>query len=317
MKVVITGAGGFLGHRLAARLLAEGSIDDLLLVDRRLPDGQALDQASTRVTLLEKQIDDPVCLGALLEFAPDAIVHCAAAISGVAEADFDEGMRVNVDGLRGLLEVCRKLTHPPRFVFASSIAVYGPARGEPVGETSYVAPESAYGLQKVIGEQLVNEYHRRGWIDGCSLRIPTVVVRPDRPPHAKAGFLSDLIELPLRGTSFDIPVRPHTRVSLTSAATAISWLIHSLVAPLDVLGLQRQLQMPALEITVEDLAASVEALAFARTGHGAGSLNWSPDAELERMVNSWGASLDFERAVHLGFRTDWSMAELVRSAVEP
>src|SRR6266540_1132440 len=204
MRIVITGGCGFLGRRVALKLLADGSplgpIDELVLFDNApsalpLPDDK-------RLTLITGDIADRATVARLISPGTEAVFHLAAIVSGQAEADTDLGYRVNLDGTRAVLDACRalgpgKLGTGPRVVFASSLAVYGGVLPPSVGDDTALIPQTSYGSQKAIGELLVNDYSRKGFIDGRALRLPTVVVRPGRPNRAASTFASSIIREPL------------------------------------------------------------------------------------------------------------------------
>ena len=315
MHVVITGGAGFLGRRLTERLLRRGSlkgsngrphpIEHITLVDVIPP------QAGTdpRVTHLAGD----VASGALLERAIDrratSIFHLAAVVSGMAEADFDLGMRVNVDASRALLDVCRLLGHHPRVVFASSVAVYGGDLPEIVPDQIAVLPQSSYGTQKAIVELLINDYTRRGFVDGRVLRLPTISVRPGSPNAAASSFASGIVREPLNGKEAICPVSPDTRLWLLSPATAIECLIAVHEAEADAFGHSRILNAPGLSVTVGEM---VEALGRIAGTEVAQRVRWERDPRVERIVASWPGALDASRALALGLPADDSFETIVR-----
>src|SRR5271168_3347311 len=246
MRIVITGGCGFLGRRLALTLLERGSslgpIDELVLFDNApsalpLPDDR-------RITLATGDIADRETVRRLLMPGAAAVFHLAAVVSGEAEADTDLGYRVNLDGARAVLEACRALGTCPRLVFASSLAVYGGALPPAVGEDTPLTPQTSYGTQKAIGELLVNDYSRKGFVDGCALRLPTVVVRPGLPNRAASTFASSMIREPLTGKDAVCPVTPDTVMALASPRRVVASLAHALGLPSEAIGLNRTLQLP-------------------------------------------------------------------------
>src|SRR5947208_9151971 len=218
MKIVITGGGGFIGSRLAKALLARGTlaaekIARLTLVDQAFPAGLPGDP---RLTTLAGDSSD--LKFAARAIAPDtaSVLHLAAVVSGAAEADFDLGMRVNLQGMRNVLEQARNCVRPPRLVFASSVAAFGGELPEVLDDSTTPAPQTSYRSQKVIGEYLVSDFSRKGYIDGRSLRLPTIVVRPGKPNAAASSFASAVIREPLNGVAYDCPVGPEPGVWLLS-----------------------------------------------------------------------------------------------------
>ena len=231
MKVLITGGAGFLGQRLAKKLLERGtlkgandkdsSIDQIVLVDI-VQDAPLSDK---RVRYIVGDIGDADFLKSTVDASTNSIFHLAAIVSGQAEADFDLGMRINVDASRHLLDICRGLGHRPKVVFASSVAVFGGELPAMVLDTTALTPQSSYGTQKAVVELLVNDYTRKGFIDGRVLRLPTISVRPGRPNAAASSFASGIIREPLNGEPAICPVNANTRLWLLSPETVIESLM--------------------------------------------------------------------------------------------
>jgi nucleoside-diphosphate-sugar epimerase len=225
MHVLITGGAGFLGKALAAQLLRRGhlagvaggneQIERITLTD--VVGAEGFDDR--RVVPVSGDIADRTLLQQLITTQTTAIFHLAAVVSGQAEVDFDLGMRVNLDGTRTLLEVCRAVGHRPRVVFASSVAVYGGALPEVVLDSTPLTPQTSYGTQKAIGELLVADYTRKGFVDGRSLRLPTVTVRPGKPNAAASSFASGIIREPVNGEESVCPVERSTRMWVICPAT--------------------------------------------------------------------------------------------------
>ena len=315
MRIVITGGCGFLGRRLALLLLERGSslgpIDELVLFDNApsalpLPD-------DPRITFASGDIADRETVRRLLQPGVQAVFHLAAVVSGQAEADTDLGYRVNLDGTRAVLDACRALGTCPRLVFASSLAVYGGALPPAVGDDTPLTPQSSYGVQKAIGELLVNDYSRKGFIDGRALRLPTVVVRPGRPNRAASTFASSIIREPLAGKDAVCPVSPDLVMALASPRRVVAALHHAHELPASAFGAHRSLQLPGFSVAVGEMAAAVR-----RAGGEAARarIRWEPDPAIEQIVSGWPRALAALRAEALGFAADAGIDEAVRAFIE-
>ena len=320
MRIVITGGCGFLGRRVAIRLLQQGcalgSIDELVLFDNAAP-ALALPE-DKRVRLVTGDIADRDTVSGLITPGTEAVFHLAAIVSGEAEANTELGYRVNLDGTRAVLDACRalgpgKLESGPRFVFASSLAVYGGALPPAVGDDTALTPQSSYGAQKAIGERLVNDNSRKGFIDGRALRLPTVVVRPGRPNRAASTFASSMIREPLAGQDAVCPVMPETVMALASPRRIVEGLIHALDLPGAAFGASRSLQLPGFSVAVGEMAAALRRAggeaAYAR-------VSWQPDPVIQRIVSSWPRGLATPRAEALGFGRDQNIDEVVQAFIE-
>jgi D-erythronate 2-dehydrogenase len=319
MRVVITGGAGFLGGRLARWLLDAGTlknadgqlapIERITLVDVVAPPPSS----DPRVVVHTGDISDPGLLERVIDAETSSIFHLAAIVSGMAEADFDLGMRINIDASRTLLDVCRRVGGCPKVVFTSSVAVYGGELPEVVGDETALRPQSSYGMQKAIGELLIGDYTRRGFVDGRVLRMPTISVRPGRPNAAASSFASGLIREPLNGEEAICPVPPETRLWLLSPATAIDCLItgHDLTS--DAIGANRCLNMPGLSVSVAEMVAALERHAGRDV---AARIRWHRDPRIERIVATWPGAWDASRARALGFPGDESFDVIVRRHME-
>src|ERR1700752_3304088 len=241
MRVVITGGCGFLGSSVAAPRLRRDDIDELVLFDNSsaplpLPEDRRLRRTTG-------DIADRKTLRAVITAGTGSVFHLAAIVSGQAEADTDLGYRVNLDGTRSVLEACRALGSAPRVIFASSLAVYGGALPSAVGDDTALTPQSSYGTQKAIGELLVNDYSRKGVIDGRAVRLPTVVVRPGLPNRAASTFASSIIREPLTGREAVCPVAPDTVMALASPRRVADALLRAQDLPGAAFGTNRSLQL--------------------------------------------------------------------------
>ncbi len=317
MRILVIGAGGMIGRKLALRLAGEGrlggrEIGALHLVDVTappLPHG-----LPDRIAAEAADLSAPGVPERLVANRPDVIFHLAAVVSGEAEVDFDKGYRVNLDGSRALLEAIRAAGDwRPRLVFASSLAVFGPPFPARIPDDFAPQPATSYGAQKLMTELLVNDYTRRGMIDGLSLRLPTICVRPGAPNRAASGFFSGILREPLAGLPADLPVPETTRHYFASPRSAVGFFVHA--ASMDTSGMdhRRALTMPGLSATVGDQIDALRAVA----GEGAVRLiRRTSDPLIERIVAGWGEDCAATRARALGFTAESGMAEILRVHVE-
>jgi D-erythronate 2-dehydrogenase len=308
MNIAITGGGGFLGRRLARALLSDPSVRRVILSDVAPMEPIAGD---ARVVLRPGSLADPAVAGGVAEGA-DVIFHLAAVVSGQAEAEFDTGMRVNVDATRCLLEAARAGGRIPRFVFASSVAVFGPPLPPIINDETAVHPASSYGTQKAIGELLVSDYSRKGYVDGRVLRLPTVCVRPGRPNAATSSFVSSIIREPIHGVAAVCPVVPELELWLSSPRAAIANLVHGATLPADTLGGQRILNLPGITVSV---AGMIDSLSRVAGPEAASLVTFREEALVKRIVSSWPPRFDVARALALGFTRDVAFDDLVREFI--
>lgn len=315
MKVIITGGAGFLGRRLAQVLVKKGSlsnargetkaIERLVLVDAVSPDHPLPD-----VDYAIGDIAEPGLFERVIGEDVASVFHLAAVVSSAAEADFDLGMRVNVDAIRALVERCRRLPSPPRLVFTSSVAVFGPT--DPiVTDATPLKPQSSYGTQKVIGELLVGDCSRKGFIDGRCVRLPTIVVRPGRPNKAASSFASSILREPLAGEQAQCPVAADLPIWILSPRQAIRSLIHAHELPADAWGADRALNLPGISVPVSEM---VDALR--RAGGNPDLIRWQRDPAIERIVTTWPAGMRTTRADALGFQADADIDAIVAAYLE-
>ncbi len=325
MHIVITGGAGFLGARLARTLLVNGhlaprgeapqKILSITLVDRARPPADL--DADSRIQSLVGDLNH------ILEtntpktqsiWAQAAIIfHLAAAVSGECEADFDLGMRSNIDATRALLQACRAAGNCPMFVFASSLAVFGNSDAQPlpavIDDHTLPTPQNSYGIQKFIGEQLVADYGRKGFVCARNVRLMTVSVRPGQPNGAASSFLSGMIREPLAGARAACPVPPETAVALSSPARTIDGLIAAAQTSDTAWGARTAINLPALTTTVGAMALALEKLG----GKPAADLiDWKPDPAIANIVTSWPAVIDAARARGLGLMPDPDFESIVR-----
>jgi D-erythronate 2-dehydrogenase len=311
MRIVITGGCGFLGRRVALGLLERRDVDALVLFDNA-PSALPLPE-DKRITLLTGNIADHAAVRAAIAPGTDAVYHLAAVVSGEAEADTDLGYRVNLDGTRAVLEASRALGTCPRLIFASSLAVYGGRLPPDVGDDTPLRPQTSYGAQKAIGELLVNDYSRKGFVDGRALRLPTVVVRPGRPNRAASTFASSIIREPLSGKDAVCPVSADTVMALASPRRVVAGLVHALDLPGDAFGDNRSLQLPGFSVAVGDMVEAVRRLG-GEAAHA--RIRWQPDPLVQQIVAGWPPALSAARARVLGFAADPDIDTVVHAFVE-
>ena len=324
MNILITGGSGFLGARLARTLLQQGSlalnggaaraITSITLTDRAPPPADL--QADPRVRFTGGDLFELVSARTLPTPGTDAVFHLAAAVSGECEADFDLGMRSNFAATHALLEACRALGSQPVVVFASSLAVFGKMPGRPmpelISDETLPTPQSSYGIQKYIGEQLVADYTRKKFITGRSVRLMTVSVRPGRPNGAASGFLSGMIREPLAGMRAQVPVPAETLVALASPARTVEGILRAATASEREWGPLLGLNLPSLRTTVGEMAAALETVA----GKDATALlDWTPDPAILRLVDTWPGNVASDRARGLGLSADTTYEQIVRDYV--
>jgi nucleoside-diphosphate-sugar epimerase len=320
MHVMIIGAAGMVGRKLSARLAADGhlggrDVERLTLVDVVAP--TAPDAFAGAVETVVADLSSPGEAAALAARRADAVFHLAAIVSGEAEADFDKGYRINLDGTRYLFEAirqeCSREPHRPRVVFTSSIAVFGAPFPERIGDEFFLTPLTSYGTQKAIGELLLGDYSRRGFFDGIGIRLPTICVRPGRPNLAASGFFSNILREPLAGQEAVLPVPTDVRHWFASPRAAVDFLLHAATVDTGGLGARRTLSMPGLSATV---AEEIEALRRVAGDRAVKLIRYEPDATIARIVEGWPRDFDASRAERLGFRAESSMDEIVRAHVE-
>ncbi|WP_251862848.1 D-erythronate dehydrogenase [Achromobacter sp. Marseille-Q4962] len=319
MNILITGGAGFLGQRLARQLLAQGglrredgSLEPIARIDL-LDLAAAPDFGDARVRAMAGDISDPAVLERAIDAKTRVIFHLAAVVSGQAEADFDLGMRINLDASRALLERCRQLGHCPRVVFTSSVAVYGGALPEVVRDDTALNPQSSYGAQKAMAELLLADCTRRGFVDGWTLRLPTISVRPGRPNAAASSFASGIIREPLNGESAICPVAAGTRLWLLSPRRAVQALVAGAELPAHAAADRRPINLPGVSVTVADMVQALRDIAGEET---ASRIRWQADERVERIVGSWPARWDTARAERLGFKGDGDFAAIVRAYMD-
>ncbi|WP_108483213.1 D-erythronate dehydrogenase [Oceaniglobus ichthyenteri] len=320
MHIMIIGAAGMIGRKLTERLVADGTLGGKPITAFSLIDviepaapagfgGTCVCQAA--------DLSAPDVAAALATARPDVIFHLAAIVSGEAEADFDKGYRINLDGTRYLFDAIRAegQTEPycPRVVFTSSIAIFGAPFPDQISDTYYHTPQTSYGTQKAICELLLADYSRRGIFDGIGIRLPTICVRPGAPNKAASGFFSNILREPLIGQPAVLPVPDTTRHWLASPRAAVGFLIHAAVLDTAPLGQRRNLSMPGLSTTV---AEQIEALRRAAGDKAVALIKIEPDETIAKIVAGWPENFDPQLAISLGFTADPSFDAIIQAHID-
>ena len=322
MRVVITGGGGFLGSRLAQKILERGTlagpdgrqqkVGELVLFD--IAPAQGFNDP--RVTILTGDVADAATVRALIGTNTQSVFHLAAIVSGQAEAEFDLGMRINFDATRHLLEALRALPQPARLVFSSSLAVFGAAGPDdlpnPVRDDTALTPLSSYGAQKAMGELLVNDYSRKGFVDGRSLRLPTITVRPGKPNAAASSFASGIIREPLNGVEAIVPVGPDSKMWVLSPRSVIDSLIVGHDVDAQAFGSYRAVSVPGMQVRVGDMADALKRVAGTDV---AARIKWQHDPRIDRIVSTWPFNFDCAKGRALGMRADSSFDDIIRAYI--
>ena len=319
MNVLVTGGAGFIGQQLIRALLDRGS----LIVD---DSGRA--SQITRIicfdvgpgAIVEPRVDnrsgniaDAALVRTLIDADTRLVVHLAAVVSGTAEANFDLGMSVNLDGARSVLDALRAQGNQARLLFSSSIAVFGGNLPALVTDATTPTPQGSYGIQKYIGEQLVQDFTRKGFIDGRSVRIPTVVVRPGKPNGAASGFASNIIREPLAGVAVTLPVDPATQMWIASPRAVVRMLLHAIETPTSTWGWHRAINLPGFVASMHEEIAALRQYAG---DEAVALIKHEPDPKVMALVKTWAANFDTSRANAMGFSADRNIDEIVRGYIE-
>jgi D-erythronate 2-dehydrogenase len=318
MRVIITGGAGFLGMRLAQAILKRGAlttatgalreVTSIVLVDQVAP---PFGLGDPRVTSVVGDISDREFLSRAIAPDTESVFHLAAVVSGQAEAEFDLGMRVNFDATRFLLDTCRTLSSPPKFLFTSSIAVFGGALPPILPDDQALTPQGSYGAQKAMSELLVCDMSRKGFIDGRVLRLPTVTVRPGKPNKAASSFASGMIREPLAGVQANVPVSPETKMWVQSPDRVIENILMGHEIPAAQFGaFPRTISVPGISVSIGEMAASLRRVAGDEV---ADRLTWNRDPAIENLVNTWPQAFSAERGRAIGMVADKNFDDIVRS----
>jgi D-erythronate 2-dehydrogenase len=318
MKILVLGAAGMVGRKFLERLAKDGHlggkpVDHVIahdIVPAAKPAGAAF-----AFEVHAGDVSEAGAAAALIQSRPALILHLAAIVSGEAEADFEKGYRINLDGTRHLFEAIRLAGggYCPRVIFTSSIAVFGAPFPEAIHDEFFTTPLTSYGTQKAIGELLLADYTRRGFMDGVGIRLPTICVRPGTPNKAASGFFSNIIREPMAGKEAVLPVGEDVMHWHASPRSAVGFLLHAATMDTGVIGTRRNLTMPGLAATVGEQIAALTRVAGAKT---AALIRREPDQSIIRIVAGWPRNFSAKRAESLGFRAEATFDEIIRVHLE-
>ena len=318
MRIIITGGTGFLGGKLAQAIADRGQLTDANGVRREVSQIVLVDVAAAsglrdrRLHAVAGDLADERVIADVFRQPVDSVFHLAAVVSGEAEQDFDLGWRVNVDATRAWLEACRHRAARPKFVFTSSVAVFGGVLPDRVPDDQQLTPQSSYGAQKAVGEILVHDYTRKGFIDGRSLRLPTVSVRPGKPNKAASSFASGIVREPLSGIAATCPVPPETRMWLTSPRNVIANLLAGHEAGASSFAHARSVNVPGISVEVREIVAALERVTGAEV---AARVSWKLDPAIDRIVATWPRDFDARLGRSLGMQSDPDFDAIIRQYV--
>lgn len=316
MNVLIIGGAGMVGRKLAERLAKDGALGGTPIRQMTLFDvvaGSAPAAAKFPVKIASGDLSAPGEAAKIVADRPDVIFHLAAIVSGEAEQDFDKGYRINLDGTRYLLEAIRQAGNTPRVVFTSSIAVFGAPFPDAIGDEFFTTPLTSYGTQKAIGELLLADYTRKGFLDGIGIRLPTICVRPGKPNKAASGFFSNIIREPLAGHDAVLPVAETVLHWHASPRSAVGFLLHAATIEGGRVGPRRNLTMPGLAVTV---GQQIEALRKIAGEKVVARIRRELDPAIVKIVNGWPRNFDAGRARSLGFKAESTFEEIIRIHIE-
>jgi len=319
VHVLIIGAAGMVGRKLTQALIAKREVagrpvERLTLADIVRPEAPAF---GGKVETAAIDLSSPGAAESLIAKRPDLIFHLAAIVSGEAEADFEKGYRINLDGTRAILEAIRlegrSTPYRPRLVFTSSIAVFGAPFPEAIGDEYFSTPLTSYGTQKAISELLLNDYSRKGFVDGVGIRLPTIVVRPGKPNAAASGFFSNILREPLVGQEAVLPVSRDVRHWFASPRAAVGFLLHAAEMDSSALGWRRTVTAPGLSATVGE---EIDALRRVAGEKAVRLIREEPNETIVKIVAGWPRNFDAKRALGLGFKAESSMDEIIRAHID-
>jgi nucleoside-diphosphate-sugar epimerase len=321
LKLLVIGAAGMIGRKLMARLATDGELGDVKIDAAHCVDVFTPAPMSSPFPISSEACDiaAPYIAPKLIAGRPDVIFLLASIVSGEAEADFEKGYAINLDGTRLIFEAIRHENaksggaYKPRVVFTSSIAVFGAPFAETIPDDFFTTPLTSYGTQKAICELLLADYSRRGFFEGLGIRLPTICVRPGLPNKAASGFFSGIIREPLAGKEAILPVADTVRHWHASPRSAVGFLLRAATIDLGLVGPRRNLTMPGVPATV---AEQIEALRAAAGEAAVKLIKRQPDPVIQRIVAGWPTQFDASRARGLGFVAEQNFGEIIRAYIE-
>ena len=319
MRIVVLGGAGFIGKKLVEKLLERGQIslngrpielfEQLVVFDKHSATGLPDD---SRLEIIEGDICDQKIIADLIGDHTDLLFHLAAIVSGEAEKNFDLGMMVNLQASMQILEHCRYMKRAPVLVFASSCAAYSLELTNVIRDDTAPSPQSSYGTQKVMVDLLINDYSRRGCIDGRALRLPTIAVRPGKPNAATTSFVSSIIREPLQGKRANCPVPPEIKLWIHSPEKVVENFIHAAHVPAQAFKNNRIVNLPGMTVTVKEMVDTLEAIAGKETTE---LIDWEPDAFIQSIVLTIPREFETPKALALGFQGDDSLKAIIESFI--
>ena len=317
MHILVLGGAGMVGRKFIERLAREGGLGGKAVTRVTAQDVVPAAAPPAAPFDFEAVVSDLSLPGEpekLIAARPEVIVHLAAIVSGEAEADFEKGYRINLDGTRTLFEAIRLTEgYTPRLVFTSSVAVFGAPFHDKIEDEFFTTPLTSYGTQKAIGELLLCDYSRRGFFDGVAIRLPTICVRPGKPNKAASGFFSNIIREPLNGEEAVLPVSDQVRHWHASPRSAVGFLVHAATMDTSAIGPRRALTMPGYSCTV---AEQIETLRKVAGENVVKRIRRETDPVIDRIVAGWPRNFDPQRALALGFKAESSFEEIIRVHIE-
>lgn len=308
MRILVLGAAGFIGARLVQALASAHRTAQIIASDLRAGPPGSGNLNMGNVEFIAGDIMDPALFADLFERRVDAVFHLAATLTFDSENSFERGVDINVHALMRLLEACRVQGNAPKFIFASSISTFGGALPEVVDDYVRQTPQTSYGTHKVIGEQLINDYSRRGYLDGRSLRLPIVLTHPGPPSRSVSDRIASLIREPLSGESTLCPISPHTPLAVTSVDKVIEGMLKLLDIPADVFSHTRAMNLPSITITPRQIA---DAVARRMPNSVSVPIKWDIDQAVQTIVESWPSRFTSKQAIHFGLTPDHSVDSII------
>jgi D-erythronate 2-dehydrogenase len=315
MRVLITGAAGMIGSKLAARIAVNGHVAGAMVSSMHLTDAIEPTRPKADFLITARAADFSAAGEAahLASLKPDLVFHLAAIVSGEAEADFEKGWRINFDGTRALLDALRRTGEKPKVIFASSIAVFGGPYPDLIPDDFNPQPLTSYGAQKLMGELLISDFSRKGFIDGVALRLPTICVRPGAPNKAASGFFSSIIREPLAGKTAKLPVGIDVVHTHASPRSAIGFLLHAAGMDLGVLGARRAITLPGVGVSVGEQIDALDRMAGSDI---ASRIVPEPDEAVAQIVAGWPTRFEAKRGRDLGFEAETSFDEIIQAHID-